>query len=355
MRPTFSVVVPLFDECESLPELHERLSRVLRGLDQPYEFIYVNDGSRDGTDLQLDDLARTDPAVLVVHLSRNFGHQAAISAGLDQARGRAVIVMDGDLQDPPELIPRLIATWRTGAQVVYAIRERRRASWAMRLAYHMFYRIQRSVSELEMPLDAGDFCLMDRQVVRAIRALPERQRYVRGLRSFVGFRQASVRYDRPARVAGRSKYSFAKLMKLAMDGLVGFSHLPLRIVTCLGFLSAVLAIGLTIWVMADALFQHTAPRGWASLACLGLFLGAVQLVGLGIIGEYVGRIFLETKGRPTYIVARRTAQRLISWSSRHHTRSNGELRADHPSAAHSVAPPRHSTSSIADPSVPSTV
>jgi dolichol-phosphate mannosyltransferase len=302
-RPTLSVVVPLLDEAEALRALHARLKAVLDDLGSTHELIYVDDGSRDATPAILDDLAAADPSVAVLTLSRNFGHQAAVSAGLDHARGRAVVVMDGDGQDPPEVIPELVARWREGFDVVYAVRRNRKEAPLKRLGYFAFYRLLRAIGEIEIPPDSGDFGLMDRKVVAALAALPERARFVRGLRTFVGFRQVGLEYDRPARVSGTPKYTLRKLAGLALDGMVSFSSAPLRLVTRLGLAAATLALGLLAWVLHDAFVNGSAPRGWASTIVVVLFMGSIQLVSLGIIGEYVRLIFTESKGRPTYVVA----------------------------------------------------
>lgn len=298
-----SLVVPVFDEAESLPALHGRLAQVLDAIDIDAEIIVVDDGSRDATPLILAEIADADERVVDVRLSRNFGHQAAVSAGLDHARGDAVIVIDGDLQDPPELIPRMLDLWREGHDVVYAVRRTRQESLALRWAYGLFYRLLRAVSDLDIPLDSGDFCLMDRKVISALQHMPERARFLRGLRTFVGFRQIGLEYDRPARARGRSKYTLRKLLGLAIDGIVSFSAAPLRIVTHLGIATALTAFLLAAWVLLDALITQTAPRGWASTLLVVLFLGSVQLIGLGIIGEYLRLIFVETKRRPTYVLA----------------------------------------------------
>ncbi len=296
--------MPLFNEQESLDELHRRLSQTLAPLGIGYEILLVNDGSRDRTPGMIDELAERDPHVATIHLSRNFGHQPAVSAGLAHAGGRAVMVMDGDLQDPPEVIPQFLDRWREGFDVVYAVRRRRKEGVAKRAGYFAFYRLMRAISDLDIPLDSGDFCLMDARVVEVLGALPERRRFFRGLRTFVGFRQVGLDYERAAREAGKSKYSLSTLIGLAVDGLVSFSGYPLRMVTHLGVASALLAAGLMAWIVSDALFQKTAPRGWASLGVVVLFMASVQLISLGIIGEYIRVIFLETKGRPTYIVDR---------------------------------------------------
>jgi dolichol-phosphate mannosyltransferase len=301
--PQLSVVVPLFNEAESLGELHRRLGEALRNLALSYELLMVDDGSRDDTPELLKRLQAEDPHLVILRLSRNFGHQAAVSAGLDHCRGQAVILMDGDLQDPPEVIPEFVAKWREGYEVVYAIREKRKEGLLKRAGYYLFYRLLRSISDLEIPLDSGDFSLMDRKVVEALRALPERKRFVRGLRTFVGFRQTGLRYERAARGAGRPKYTLAGLMGLAADGLVSFSSRPLRLVTYAGLFAALFATLLTVWVIVDAVSARTAPRGWASLIVIVLFMGAIQLLALGTLGEYIRLIFLESKERPAYIVA----------------------------------------------------
>ncbi len=307
-----SVVLPAYNEEDVLPLTHDRFTKVgpaLEALGLDYELIFVNDGSRDATPEMLNQLAANDPRVRVVHLTRNFGHQAAITAGLTVARGDAVAIMDCDLQDPPEVLPTFLTKWREGFQVVYAIRKKRKEWFGKRFAYWTFYRLLAAVSELNIPLDSGDFCVMDRSAVDLLNALPERQRFVRGLRTWVGLKQTGVEYERDARAAGVPQYTLAKLVKLAMDGLVSFSSVPLRFVTRLGVLSmfAALIIGLwvfgvTIWEWENNVRSRT-PRGWASTACIVLFMGAVQMISLGVIGEYLARIFLEVKGRPTFLIA----------------------------------------------------
>jgi len=302
--PMLSVVVPLYNEEENVVELHRRLSAALGGMGIVYEVVLVDDGSKDATARMIDELHATDPNLSAVHLSRNFGHQPAVSAGLDHARGRAVVIMDGDLQDPPEVLPQFFAKWREGVEVVYAVRRHRKEGPVKRLGYFAFYRVLNAISDLDIPLDSGDFCLMDRKVVDALKGLPERARFVRGLRTFVGFRQGGLAYDRAAREAGVPKYSFRALIGLAVDGLVSFSSYPLRLVTRLGVLAAAVSLGLTAWVLIEAILARTdrLPRGWASTVIIVLFMGSVQLISLGIIGEYIRLIFVESKGRPTYIV-----------------------------------------------------
>lgn len=303
--PGLSVVVPLYNEERNVGPLYRRLVDVLESIDSSHEIIFIDDGSSDATPWLLDEIQARDGEVVVVHLSRNFGHQAAVSAGLDHARGSAVVVMDGDLQDPPEVLPRFVERWREGFDVVFAVRRDRKEAWPKRLAYFSFYRILAAIGDLDIPLDSGDFCLMDRKVVDALVAMPERARFVRGLRTFVGFRQVGVSYERQARAAGKPKYTFRALVGLAIDGMVSFSGYPLRLLTYLGLGTAALAAMMTAWVFVDAFVHQTAPRGWASVIVAVLFMGSMQMVGLGIIGEYVRLIFLETKGRPTYIVSER--------------------------------------------------
>jgi dolichol-phosphate mannosyltransferase len=300
--PELSIVIPLFNEEDNLAELHRRLMDTLAPLGISYELLLVNDGSRDSTPRLLDDLAQSDEHITVIHLSRNFGHQPAVCAGLDHARGSIVMIMDGDLQDPPEVIPQFIERWRDGYDVVYAVREKRKEGPLKRLGYFTFYRLLNLISDLRIPLDSGDFCLLDRCVVDALQSLPEKKRFVRGLRTFVGFRQTGLAYERAAREAGEPKYTLRSLLGLAIDGLISFSSYPLRLVTYCGLLSAVFALLMTIWVLYDAYASQSAPRGWASTIVVILFMGSVQLLSLGIVGEYVRLIFQESKGRPTYIV-----------------------------------------------------
>jgi len=300
--PVLSVVVPLYNEEDNINELHRRLELSLRSLEISYEILFIDDGSRDETPALIQALREKDRNVACVRLSRNFGHQAAVSAGIDHGRGQALIVMDGDLQDPPEVLPQFVAKWREGYEVVYAVRRYRKESLLKRGAYATFYRILSAISDLDIPLDSGDFCLMDRQVVDLLKHLPERMRFIRGLRSFVGFRQVGLAYERAARSSGRSKYTMPRLIGLALDGLVSFSSYPLRLVTQLGLATIFAAMILLVWVLRDAFIHRTAPPGWASTVVVVLFMGAVQLFSIGILGEYLRLIFLEVKQRPTYIV-----------------------------------------------------
>lgn len=308
----FSIVLPAHNEREVLEQTHQRLAATAdelsreQGLD--CEFIFINDGSTDGTDQMLDAMAAADPRVRVVHLTRNFGHQPAVCAGLSVARGDVIAVMDADLQDPPEVLPQFLEKWREGYQVIYAIRERRKENPLKKLAYWTFYRLLHAISEIDIPLDSGDFCIMDRSAVDLLNRLPERQRFVRGLRSWIGLKQIGVRYERSARLAGTPSYNLRRLMLLASDGLVSFSVVPLRLVTRLGVLCIVLAGVVGVWVLGVSIYEMIyggdTPRGWASLACIILLVASIQMVALGIIGEYLARIFLEVKARPTYLIGR---------------------------------------------------
>lgn len=301
--PTLSLVVPVYNERETIPTFYDRASQALASLDVPWEVIFVDDGSQDGSFEQLRALAESDPRVKVVSFSRNFGHQTAVTAGLHYARGQAVAVIDGDLQDPPEFVPRLFEKWREGYQVVYAVRRSRKENIMKRVAYRLFYRLLRSLAYVDMPLDAGDFAIMDRRVVDELNAMPERNRFVRGIRAWVGFRQTGVEYDREPRFAGESKYPLSKLFKLAYDGLISYSFAPLRLATHLGFLISGVAFLLILYLIGlRVLYGEHLIAGWTSTVIVVLFLGGVQLLSLGILGEYVGRIFDEVKRRPLYIV-----------------------------------------------------
>jgi dolichol-phosphate mannosyltransferase len=297
-------VIPVFNEQENLPNLHSRLAAALGPTGLRYEIIFVDDGSRDGSAPLLRGLAGDDPRVVVVELARNFGHQVAISAGLDHARGDGVIIMDADLQDPPEVLPQFIDKWREGHDVVYAIREQRKESWLKRAAYAAFYRLLQRVANIEIPLDAGDFCIMDRRVVDLLIGMPERNRFVRGIRSWVGLDQVGLAYERQARQAGKPKFTFTRLVYLALDGLVSFSYVPLRLITMLGFGVSLLSIVLAVFYAIKKLTVGLNPPGFATLTVAVFFLAGMQLMTIGVIGEYVGRIFEEVKRRPLYVVRR---------------------------------------------------
>ena len=305
-RPFVSVVVPIKDEIQTLPELARRLSDVLRDELADAEIVFVDDGSTDGSAQWIVERRGEDPRVKLVRLSRNFGHQAAVTAGLAHAAGRGVVLMDGDLQDPPELIPSLVAKWREGYEVVRTVKTLRKESWPRRVAFRAFYWMIRSLSsETDLPLQAGVFSLLDRRVVDELGRMPERNRYLAGLRAWVGFRQTSVEYERDARWSGKPRVSVARLFHLAFDGIFSFSNLPLRLATLLGLLVSLSAFVLMATVIYQKLFTDRAILGWASLMTSVLFLGGVVLVTIGIIGEYTGRIYDEVKRRPLYVVAER--------------------------------------------------
>ena len=318
LRPVLSVVSPIHNEQENIPALYSRLLAALDPLALPYEIILVDDGSRDTSLTLLHALAARDDRVVVIELARNFGHQAAISAGLDHARGDGVIIMDADLQDPPEVLPQFIARWREGYDVVYAIRARRKEALPLRLAYAFFYRVLRIVSQIDIPLDAGDFCIMDRRVVDLLCAMPERARFVRGLRSWIGLRQVGLRYERASRAAGESKYTISRLIYLALDGIVSFSFAPLRFISVTGIIVSATSIALAVYYTFQRLTIGLSPPGFATLVVAFFLLSGVQLVTIGVIGEYIGRIFEEVKRRPMYIVREVTNRRAAH--SRQHDR-----------------------------------
>lgn len=301
--PRLSIAIPLHNEEAGLAELLRRLGDVLDKIPGgPHEMVLVDDGSRDRTLELLRAAAQRDTRLTVVALSRNFGHQAALSAALDYSTGDAVIAMDGDLQDRPEAIPALLAKHLEGFDVVYAQRAKRKESWVLRLSYFVFYRLLASLADTKLPLDSGDFALMSRTVVDQMRAAPEHHRYLRGLRSWVGFRQTGLVVERDERFAGVTKYGPLKLLKLASDGLFSFSIAPLRAAAMLGLVAIVLSGGFSMYTLYAKLFLHQSPEGFASLMLFMSFLTGVQLFFLGVIGEYVGRIYHETKRRPLYVV-----------------------------------------------------
>ena len=298
-----SVAIPLHNEEAGIPELLRRLSAVLDAVPGgPHEMVLVDDGSRDRTLELLQAASRTDRRLVIIALSRNFGHQSALSAALDFVTGDVIIAMDGDLQDRPEAIPALLAKHREGFDVVYAQRAKRKESWPLRLSYFVFYRLLASLADTQLPLDSGDFALMSRQVVDQMRAAPEHNRYLRGLRSWVGFRQAGLVVERDERYAGTTNYGPLKLLKLASDGLFSFSLVPRRAAAMLGLIAILLSTAFSLYTLYAKLFLDRAPVGFTSLMLFMSFLTGVQLFFLGIIGEYIGRIYQETKRRPLYVV-----------------------------------------------------
>lgn len=298
----YSIVIPVFNERETIPTLYDRVKKVIDTLDAPAEVVMVDDGGSDGSFELLKDIHRKDPRFKVLSFSRNFGHQIAISAGIEHAHGDAVMIIDGDLQDPPEVLPAFIAKWKEGNDVVYAVRTKRKENIFKRAAYALFYRLLNRLSYLDVPLDSGDFCLMDKRVVEALRRLPERKRFVRGLRTWVGFRQVGLAYERERRYAGEPKYTFGKLLGLAYDGIFSISTTPLRIAVYIGFSLAGLAFLGGLLVIYDKLASGISIAGWSSTIVIITFLGGVTLGTLGMIGEYVSRIYDEVKSRPLYVV-----------------------------------------------------
>lgn len=304
MSPFLSVIVPLYNEELVIGELYRRLTNVLEGNQLDYEIVWINDGSRDGTLKLARQLCQTDKRIKLISLSRNFGHQIAITAGMDHASGQVVVIMDADLQDPPEIIVEMVNKWRQGYQVVYGVREKRKGESVFKLlACALFYRILRKMTPVEIPLDTGDFRLMERKVVEQLKKMRETHRFVRGMVSWVGFKQGEVKYVRDERIAGETKYPFKKLLKLAIDGILSFSQIPLKLSSAFGFLCSVISFCLLIYgVMAKYLQPETSIPGWTSIFVASLFLGGVQLISIGILGEYLGRIYEEIKGRPLYVI-----------------------------------------------------
>lgn len=309
-KPLVSIVVPLYFEEEVLEEFHRRTAAVMDSLAARYSFevIYVDDGSTDSTPLKLRTLAERDARVRVITLSRNFGHQLAITAGIDHARGAAVVVIDGDLQDPPELIALMIEKWTEGFGVVYGVRRSRRGETLFKRATAaIYYRLMAAIGEIRVPADTGDFRLMSRAVVDALCSIREENRYIRGLVSWVGFRQTGVLYDRDPRYAGTTKFHLFKMIRFAWDGLTSFSERPLRASAQLGAVVTGVALLLIVWVLIGKFVNpDQAVQGWTSTMLVVLFLGGVQLLSIGILGEYVGRIYRETKDRPLYLIAEKT-------------------------------------------------
>jgi dolichol-phosphate mannosyltransferase len=303
MKITYSIIAPIYNEKDNLPELHRRVSEVMKTLGQPWELILVDDGSSDGSTELIRELAKRDKHVRPVIFARNFGHQLAVTAGLDYSRGEAVVIIDADLQDPPELIPQMAEKWKEGYEVVYAVRaEREGESWFKLWTASLFYRLIYRITDVKIPLDAGDFRLMDRKVVNVMNSMRERHRFLRGMSAWVGFKQIGIEYKRAARKAGETKYPFRKMFRLALNAITSFSYFPLQVATFFGFFSAgiaILAIPVVIYLRASG---SQAFFGQATTLIAVLFLGGVQLISLGILGEYIGRLYDEAKGRPLYIV-----------------------------------------------------
>jgi dolichol-phosphate mannosyltransferase len=304
-----SIVIPVLNEEDNLPELQRRLLKASEIWEENFEVVFVDDGSTDHTPVLLRGFYEADSRFKALRLSRNFGHQVAISAGLEYATGDAVAIMDADLQDGPDELAQLLAKWREGYEVVYAVRRRRKENVFKQIAYWVFYRLLAWASSVRIPLDSGDFSVMDRRVVDVLNAMPERSRFVRGLRSWIGFRQIGIECERNARFAGEVKYTLGKLVRLALDGLVNFSERPLQLLSITGFVIAGLAFTGMVYsiisrVAGISLFglKPADTPGWTSLILVILFIGGVQLIGMGIIGEYLGRVYGEVKRRPLYVV-----------------------------------------------------
>ncbi len=303
MEPTFSVVAPIFNEIGNLPELYRRVKETLDALGEPWELVLVDDGSTDGSTDAIRELAAQDKRVRPVIFARNFGHQLAVTAGLDYSRGQAVTIIDSDLQDPPEVVADLIAKWREGYEVVYAVRsEREGETWFKLFTASLFYRLIYRITDVNIPMDTGDFRLLDRKVVNVMNQMRERHRFLRGMSVWVGFKQTGVEYRRAARFSGETKYPLKKMLKFATDAITSFSHFPLQLAMYLGFISAglsILAIPVVAIVRISGGHELT---GQATTLIAVLFLGGVQLICTGILGEYVGRLYDQAKGRPLYIV-----------------------------------------------------
>jgi polyisoprenyl-phosphate glycosyltransferase len=304
MDPKYTIIAPVYNEKESLPELYRRVSQVMSSTQESWELILVDDGSTDGSTDEIRSLAEKDKHIQPVIFARNFGHQIAVTAGLDYSRGDAVVIIDADLQDPPEVILDLIAKWKENYQVVYAVRtEREGETWFKKTTASLFYRVIFKITDVKIPLDTGDFRLLDRKVVDVMNTMHEKHRFLRGMSSWVGFRQIGVPYKRAARFAGTTKYPLSKMLKLALNAITSFSYFPLQLATYLGFIAAVLAILAIPVVAIMRLAGSQAFLGQTTALIAVLFLGGVQLIFLGVLGEYVGRIYDEVKGRPLYTVS----------------------------------------------------
>jgi polyisoprenyl-phosphate glycosyltransferase len=305
MLPKYSFLVPIYNEEENIYEMYRRISLVMDQMDSSVELCLINDGSRDRSLQMMRELHQKDPRVVYLSLARNFGHQIAVTAGLNFVRGQIVVILDADLQDPPELIPEMVGLWRQGYQIIYAQRtKRRQEGWFKRFTAYTFYRLLKSLADVDIPTDTGDFCLLDRKIVDILNAMPERNRYIRGLRSWVGFNQTAIRFERDPRFAGDVKYTFRKSLALAINGLVSFSKVPLRLSTYLGLFAAMVSLFMCLLVLYWRIFIPHSPLTGVTIILIAIFfLGAVQLISIGILGEYIGRIYEEVKQRPLYTLS----------------------------------------------------
>ena len=302
-KPTYTIIAPIYNEFENLPLLHERVTAVMDSTGEPWEFVLVDDGSSDGSTEKILELGSSDKKIKPVIFARNFGHQIAVTAGMDVSQGEAVIIIDADLQDPPEVILELIEKWKEGYEVVYAVRSKREGeSWFKLFTASAFYRIIQRITDVYIPTDTGDFRLLDKKVVSVMNQMRERHRFLRGMSSWIGYKQIGVEYERAERYAGETKYPLKKMIRFASDAITGFSYFPLQLATYLGFFAAGISIIAIPVVIILRLVGSQAFFGQASTLIAVLFLGGVQLISLGVLGEYVGRLYDEAKGRPLYIV-----------------------------------------------------
>ncbi len=301
---TLSVVIPIYNEEEIIPELYKRLKDAVSTITEDHELIFVNDGSKDMSFAQLLKLTEIDTTVFYINFSRNFGHQKAVSAGLDNCRGKAVVIIDGDLQDPPELIPALYKKYREGYEVVYAKRETRKGeSFFKKITAKLFYRILRKMTNIDIPVDTGDFRLIDKQVVNYLKVMPEQNKFLRGQIAWLGFNQAEVLFSRDERKFGKTGYSYGKMVSFAMDGITGFSNVPLSLVTRMGFVISIASFLIILFAIFSHYVLDQTVTGWTSLIISSLFMGGIQLISVGIIGEYIGRINKNVQNRPLYIIS----------------------------------------------------
>ena len=305
MKIDLSIVVPVYNEEKNIPILYERLKKAANAISSNHELIFVNDGSKDGSFFELMKLAEKDDHVFYLNFSRNFGHQIAVTAGLDYSKGDAVVIIDGDLQDPPELIPELYAKHKEGYEVVYAQRIKRKGeSWFKKMTAKWFYRILRKMTHINIPVDTGDFRLIDRQVVECLKQMPEQNKFLRGQIAWIGFRQTAVHFERQERIHGKTNYPFSKMLKLALDGITSFSDKPLAFVTRAGLFISMLSFLIILYAIFSHFVLDRTVSGWTSLIISSMFIGGIQLFSIGIIGEYINRINKNVLNRPLYIIGK---------------------------------------------------